>query len=921
MLNYQKIGKKTQSKISEVGYILLDQSIPSSILPALPVSKQLEFISNSLYSVINYSDKSQKDVFTRNLWNIENKEINFIFNDENHQDVYFIWKGENIRFIDKREIYASELFNNNLKILQKVRSELRNITWILILTKDRTLIFFLSRNHFLLWSEIISSLESIFIAIILLEGKLLYSQDDISKWVFYETGKKQLIKVMGELYDKIFVNNYNDKFLESLYLRIYNNMNKIKQDILKQVNNKLTLIHNDSIDLKEINDSIIFLDYSKIIKNSMEYFLKQNSSDEVLKELFDVLLKISKKSKDIHWLFDINSLFFLELFSFIVQKRNSIKNSGIYYTPTPLVELLVIQTMNNYIRRRRKVQISNIRVFDPAMGTGIILIFALEWLVNFNLEHYSVKGSLISLRSEIISKNIFGNELDKTALTTGLAIIQDFFGITTYQEIKTENILISNFIESTVEKVKNNNPIRLFNVILTNPPYIAFHSRFAKKILTQKDLISLNEIIPIFSGKRDNLYLIFLGICLKYLLRKRDGTLGIVIDHSFLDLPSYAQVREYILENYSLVFVLEEYTYYQAAVDLSVLIIETRSNKDLRKTMWQDKFSNVPKLINTEHFNISPHFMFLYRKIPAFFSRILEKSINLGEIASLSCGLEYGALLKSKFLSSHKKNKTWYRVIDGSNGLPDQYILFWIPGLANSYVRFDKSYERELVETNKNISKTNKKVLLISGSLKRFQSPKIILRQTASRFIASYDDQQLLSLRNTHLIHSVKQPYSIYGILAILNSSLGNWLGKHMNIIRKEGKNRYPQIRLNSLKKFPIRRLDQTDDHQLTLEIDNQVKRCLQIGKNITENLISTWKIFKASGFKKFSTQRQFLRQCLDEELSFSLLNEVDTEHAETIIKSLRKNLKELKEQKIKLDYLVFELYGITENEQIEILT
>ena len=64
---------------------------------------------------------------------------------------YNVWKSPNntyqkgqiqlsdvIKIIDKREKYASDLFNKNLKLLQIVRSQLRTITWILILTKDRT---------------------------------------------------------------------------------------------------------------------------------------------------------------------------------------------------------------------------------------------------------------------------------------------------------------------------------------------------------------------------------------------------------------------------------------------------------------------------------------------------------------------------------------------------------------------------------------------------------------------------------------------------------------------------------------------------------------------------------------------------------------------------------------------------------------
>ena len=475
------------------------------------------------------------------------------------------------------------------------------------------------------------------------------------------------------------------------------------------------------------------------------------------------------------------------------------------------------------------------------------------------------------------------------------------------------NLLNRNFVDYFIIQIETKRPFRKYDIILSNPPYLAFHSRFSKEFTFKKELKAFRKILPVFSGKRDNSYLVFLGICLQYIL-ETNGATGFVIDHSFLDLPSYERIRQFILSNFHIHYVLSNYRYKKTAVvDLAALVF-SKQRKSYSRTLWQENLATESQEILTDHFHSQPNYMFRYKEIPNFFAHIRENTIPLGEVVTITCGLEYGSLLKSHFLSSIEK-ENFYPCIDGSNGLSQPYILFWIPGLPNSFVRFDKEYEQQLYDSNQNISKTGKKVILISGNLERFFTQKIILRQTASKFVATLDDQRFLSLRNTHLILNPQEPYSLPVILGILNSSVGNWIGKYLNIIRTLGtkSSRYPQIRVNDLKTFPIIDINKINDNSLLPQLELAVKDSLKIGDRISTVLVKIWNVCKDSDVQ-FSSQRKFLRACFSKGL-FEMLPR-DIESIKTLKTTFQDELENLLRLTKKIDSIIFRIYDIGQEDQ-----
>lgn len=893
--------------------LLLKNNIPVSLIPALPNRTQLNIILDTLESLIHNQDSTRYQFFLSLVEQIRKKDYNEIFyqNRINKSDLF--WQFKKISFIYLQETPIHKLFSQKkyFYILQLIRNELISdpIDWVCLINQKSTYIFSLSNNHLLIWSPIISGLDELFLASILLDSTKLEALNDSLRWSLIDHVKTQLLGFLKQYMKKHLPKELKDKSIIHRFILLANTFTAIQNCLLEIINYQLI-----SLPLKEINDldkiykQLSNINYPELIsKLENIYFL--DSLMEHFRQTVQSLTQINS-----YWFLDFHLIYLIEISSQIYSEVKYQKIGG-FYTPVKLAEAIVAHSFASFNQKKSIKTITSIKIFDPAMGTGILLVFALEWITNLMMSNALVENSFIDLRRKILISSIFGNDIDQDCIQICSIFLDLFCRIKLAKKRFACNLIQGDFIEFFVNQANTDKSLPKYDIILSNPPYLAFHSRFAKESSLKNELITLQRLLPIFSGKRDNTYLLFLGICLQYFLAS-NGVLGFVIDHSFLDLPSYARIRNFILSNYHLYYVLANYNYKKTAVvDLSLLILrnQTKSNHEI---IWQESLERKPQRISQNHFLSHLNYIFRYQESPLFFSHIQEKSKPLGQLASISCGLEYGGLLKTHFLSDHAK-KNFYPVIDGSNGLPQPYILFWVPGLANSYVRFDKKYEKQLQDSNQDVSKKKKKILMISGNSNRFITPKIILRQTATRFIATLDDQQFFSLRNTHLIYNPKQPYSLLLILGILNSSLGNWIGEHLNIIRKAKKtsSRYPQIRVNDLKTFPLIDIDAIDDDLIIIQLETTVKECLKIGNNIAVALTKLWNIFQDSGYS-FTFQRQFLRYCLSNEIldHYSLKEQLEKPRIWNTV--IEKELSRLLKQKEEIDFLVFKLYGISQKDQ-----
>ena len=100
------------------------------------------------------------------------------------------------------------------------------------------------------------------------------------------------------------------------------------------------------------------------------------------------------------------------------------KEQGIYYTPPYIVNYIVRRTLGELLKQP-KVDIEDIRILDPACGSGSFLIKAFDVLNEYYKEHLDdyrqtqldlESGIPFKTKSRILQNNIFGVDLDKQAV-------------------------------------------------------------------------------------------------------------------------------------------------------------------------------------------------------------------------------------------------------------------------------------------------------------------------------------------------------------------------------------------------------------------------------------------------------------------------------------------------------------------------
>ena len=109
------------------------------------------------------------------------------------------------------------------------------------------------------------------------------------------------------------------------------------------------------------------------------------------------------------------------------------KAGGVYYTPEYIVDYIVENTVGDKIKGKTPKEIANIKIVDPACGSGSFLIGAYKYLLNYHREYYSKQGKkkfwgskedaitedgelALWVKKQILINNIFGVDIDSNAV-------------------------------------------------------------------------------------------------------------------------------------------------------------------------------------------------------------------------------------------------------------------------------------------------------------------------------------------------------------------------------------------------------------------------------------------------------------------------------------------------------------------------
>jgi hypothetical protein len=196
-------------------------------------------------------------------------------------------------------------------------------------------------------------------------------------------------------------------------------------------------------------------------------------------------------------------------------------------------------------------------------------------------------------------------------------------------------------------------------------------------------------------------------------------------------------------------------------------------------------------------------------------------------------GIILGAI-KDLFLSNREKNKRYKRFLDGSG--VSRYSVNW----DGMYICYDKNLVDEELHRKKEKSKTastikEKRKVQQSGVRLReswiFEQPKIVTRQNAKRIIGTFDDQNFYVKNSLHNILQKDKNYDLKFILGVLNSQLLDFY--FQNRIGKTGE-MFSQMKIEYIKQLPISAIDfnNPDEKAMHDRMVRLVERILNLHKN-----------------------------------------------------------------------------------------
>ncbi|MBU0711634.1 N-6 DNA methylase [bacterium] len=230
------------------------------------------------------------------------------------------------------------------------------------------------------------------------------------------------------------------------------------------------------------------------------------------------------------------------------------KELAAVYTPETIVQFIVNDTINSYLDKY-PVDIGGIKIIDPACGSGLFLLYAIDYLLR------KIKGNnpLSNLaKIEVVRSNIFGLDLDPNAVNECHKNIFSHIlehprdeEIEKLEFVLKKNIKVGNALDvqadlfeteqfywesevSGFSKILNNGG---FDIVIGNPPY-----RKIKKITT-----SQKEFFQETIYGHINLYSLFIHLGI-YILRE-GGFLGYINPQSMMSGLYFKNLRRFIRQH------------------------------------------------------------------------------------------------------------------------------------------------------------------------------------------------------------------------------------------------------------------------------------------------------------------------------------------------------------------------------------
>jgi type I restriction-modification system DNA methylase subunit len=475
----------------------------------------------------------------------------------------------------------------------------------------------------------------------------------------------------------------------------------------------------------------------------------------------------------------------------IVKAFEKRRKAGIYYTPTHVVNYIVRSTLSG-LKERTPEQVSELKILDPACGSGSFLIKAFDMLKEYydayNLNQRPRKSepadltkyaNMISfIEKKIASENLFGVDLDSQAAE--IASVNIMLKVLKKGErlplILGDNIRIGNsLISGTKEELseyfsdewEKERPFEWkqqfsevfekggFDVVIGNPPHGAKLTKEERSFFADNYKVakSYKNTASLFIERSTQLL-------------RSDGILGLVIPKSLTFSQKWSIVREFILANLKIIEIVDISKAFSDVLLEQIILLCQKKQEEIEsykgtRLYWQEEpVTHKIPISLYEEMDVFP--IHVDKKSFEIYEKIRDKSIPFKKISKTSRGLP----LQSKAVEE--------KIEDSETLLRGDDIRPYFCSRPRSYV--SKKFLKE-----------------DSDKIQFLRKPKIISQRIVAHVLKPTDHiiiMSTLDLNGQLCVDTVENTivtdpnYDLKYLLAFLNSKLVAWFA-YMFIFNK----------------------------------------------------------------------------------------------------------------------------------------
>ncbi len=608
------------------------------------------------------------------------------------------------------------------------------------------------------------------------------------------------------------------------------------------------------------------------------------------------------------------------------------KEQGIYYTPSYIVDYIVKNTVGDYIKTHTHEEIKNVKILDPACGSGSFLIRAYKelekyWIKELKLNEgdirqtrFDLKNSdqFYTLKTDILRNNIFGVDLDPKAVEIAqlnllLQVSERKHRLPLLQNtIKVGNSLIDDpnvserafkWEEEFPEIIKEGG----FDIVIGNPPYVRQESLSQNFKKYSQDKFSTHTYTA-------DIYIYFLEQSCTLL--SRNGIFGMICSNKFMRANYGKSLRLFLAKNYSKLKIIDfgELPVFEQAATFPAVVIAFKNPESKKEFSYAPikklDFIDLEEEVNEAIYHMDERAISGDKWIIAnrleldIIEKIKSVSIPLGKYIDreiyygIKTGLNKAFLInndvRKKLIEDdpksvdlirpvaigdsirkyHIRDDPYYIILipngwtnghSGSNSDKWSWFSEQYPAIANHLAQFEKEAE----------SRYDKGEywweLRPCDYYAKMEMPKIVFPDIAKESRFAFDTTQKYVMNTAYII-----PKSDFYLLGILNSRLVFSFYKRIASVLgdpdKRGRLRWIY---QDVINIPIYHIDGTSKskHRLQEQIENHVREILHLSETLG----------------KMGENRTDQKTNLEQRIS-----ELD----------------------MKVDYLIYDLYGITDKEK-----